>query len=92
MQGRRAPLQPNGWLGNLVIGDYGRSENPNAKGRNSWWQVKAPDGSEGCLDPSIHTVIEHEDGTITVSPSIDFSKRKLNGWHGWLERGVWRSC
>lgn len=33
-------------------------------------------------------VTEHDDETITVSPSIFDAP---NGWHGWLERGVWRS-
>jgi len=35
-----------------------------------------------------HTVIEHENGTISVSPSI-----LINGtgtWHGFLEKGIWR--
>lgn len=35
-----------------------------------------------------HQVVEHEDGTITVSPSI-----LVDGewqWHGYLEHGVWR--
>jgi hypothetical protein len=38
-----------------------------------------------------HDVVEHEDGTITVSPSI-LVKAGRNGveWHGYLERGVWR--
>lgn len=44
-----------------------------------------------------HKVVEHEDGTITVSPSIrvflpatdEISQREL--WHGYLERGIWRS-
>lgn len=33
---------------------------------------------------------EHGDGTISVSPSI-MDDSPL-GWHGWLERGVWREC
>lgn len=38
-----------------------------------------------------HTVIEHEDGTISVSPSILISwPRTGEQWHGYLERGVWR--
>lgn len=45
---------------------------------------------------SAHQVLEHEDGTITVSPSIRVSTRRqdkdLELWHGYLERGVWRSC
>ncbi len=43
-----------------------------------------------------HTVTEHEDGTITVSPSILCSageecSRRMEAealYHGWLERGV----
>jgi hypothetical protein len=36
-------------------------------------------------------LIEHDDGTITISPSI-LDSGTPNGWHGFLERGVWRSC
>ena len=50
-----------------------------------------------------HVVTEHEDGSISVGGSIlgrvvhsehvggvgPISSR--GGWHGWLERGVWRS-
>lgn len=40
-----------------------------------------------------HKVVEHEDGTITVSPSILVSKGwEGKEWHGFLERGVWREC
>lgn len=53
------------------------------------WFVYTPKGSVG--DLSLHQVTEHEDGTITVSPSIlvdhwDPQKR----WHGYLEHGEWR--
>jgi hypothetical protein len=37
-----------------------------------------------------HEVVEHEDGTITVSPSILISHWTGKQWHGFLERGVWR--
>jgi hypothetical protein len=38
-----------------------------------------------------HDVAEHEDGTITVSPSILVHGDGVQGaWHGFLERGVWR--
>jgi hypothetical protein len=36
-----------------------------------------------------HQVVEHEDGTITVSPSI-LTGRGERQWHGYLEHGVWR--
>jgi hypothetical protein len=34
------------------------------------WIIRDPDGRIGWLHPSKHQVIEHQDGTITVSPSI----------------------
>lgn len=91
MNGRRVYADELGWLCvQLQPGDYGRATNALAEGRPSgWWQVCCPDGSEGSLSPENHTVIEHEDGTITVSPSIDISKRKAGAYHGFLQRGVW---
>lgn len=57
-------------------------------GRVEWWIVD-PAGQIGRLGK--HEVTEHEDGTITVSPSI-LSTTATHGhdWHGYLERGVWR--
>lgn len=50
-----------------------------------WW-CRPPDCHSGMLTD--HEVAAHEDGTITVSPSID-----LPGiWHGYLRRGVWTEC
>lgn len=89
------------------------------KDRDGTWSVFTPNGRLGSI--AKHTVIEHEDGTITVSPSIlvypteaptrtDEERRAMQrqygwtdeetgfaldsrpGWHGWLERGVWREC
>lgn len=40
-----------------------------------------------------HTYIIEEDGTLTVSPSISDTREGSNvsdGWHGYLECGVWR--
>ena len=40
-----------------------------------------------------HQVIEHNDGTLTVSPSILVSDGAAgHQWHGFLERGVWREA
>lgn len=47
--------------------------------------IKDPNGNIGSC--RTHTLAEHDDGTITVSPSI-----LGDGYHGWLERGVWREC
>lgn len=53
------------------------------------WFACTPDGRLG--DLSNHEVTEHEDGTITVSPSILVSGGGSQGdWHGYLEKGVWR--
>lgn len=37
-----------------------------------------------------HDVVEHDDGTITVSPSIFVNEGRPNAWHGYLEAGVWK--
>lgn len=40
-----------------------------------------------------HQVTEHENGTITVSPSILVTCNHVDGkqrWHGYLEAGTWR--
>ncbi len=50
------------------------------------WNARAPRGGSGILDG--HTVVEHDDGTITISPSLD-----LPGiWHGFLRAGVFEKC
>lgn len=57
------------------------------RGGVAW--VCLPDGTGPCrLDG--WTLTEHEDGTITTSPSILDKKPDGDGWHGYLERGVWR--
>jgi hypothetical protein len=96
VQGRRLLPNADGYLPpSFEPGDYGRATNAEAiavSERHGWWQVCAPDGSNGSLNPRIHAVTEHEDGTITVSPSIDFSQRRPGAYHGFLVRGVWRGC
>jgi hypothetical protein len=61
--------------------------------------VKLPDGTYLVRPPDPrfhagslagHRVVEHEDGTITASPSILISEPNVGQWHGFLERGVWR--
>jgi len=37
-----------------------------------------------------HVVVENEDGTITVTPSILIRDWRGNEWHGYIENGVWR--
>lgn len=65
-------------------GDYG-------KDKNGKWFARAPKGHMGSLVN--HDVTEHEDGTITVSPSIlivDGADKEI--WHGYLIKGVWKEC
>jgi hypothetical protein len=63
---------------------------PAGDGSTVWW-IKDPAGHVGRI--SKHTVEEHEDGTITVSPSILSTKADHgHDWHGFLERGVWREA
>lgn len=55
------------------------------------WYCQAPGEGDFFGNLSKHTVVEHEDGTITVSPSILISRPHTGeSWHGYLERGVWR--
>ena len=47
----------------------------------------------GAANLSNHTVVEHEDGTITVTPSILMNWRQgKTPVHGYLTCGVWRDC
>lgn len=59
-------------------GDYWRDEETGI-----WWAY-LPKGGVGNL--ADHQITEHEDGTITVNPSILMPGE----WHGYLEHGVWR--
>lgn len=70
----------------LKSSEYGKSL------EGTWYCV--PPGKEPFSflgDLRKHTVVEHEDGTITVSPSIEI-KSHLGTWHGYLERGIWREA
>jgi len=86
MTGRRMPdvdadkLVPD----DVQHGDYWRDST------GTWW-ICPPRGSIGRI--SNHTVVEHDDGTITASPSILMtSGDSRQRWHGYLEKGVWREC
>ena len=84
MQGRRLPD------GSKIFapGDYAFTDGQ--------WHLKPPLNAHGKSyvgTLGTHTVVVHEDGTITVSPSIlqQYGDDEVI-WHGFLERGVWRSC
>ena len=85
MQGKRVYADKNGSL-TMAPGDYGQDP------RDGTWYARPPvnKGHSGWLKN--HQVTEHEDGTITVSPSILVEWGDGVTWHGFLERGIWRIC
>lgn len=91
MQGRRLPdltwgAGTDAWDSARQPGDYARIVKD---GEPYAWYVMTPNGHQGTLRN--HTVIEHDDGTVTASPSIVVSLVGTDeGWHGYLEGGVWR--
>lgn len=82
MKGKRVYPDEEGLL-NLKSGEYGCYEN------GTWYAI--PFNSKLIANLNGHNIVEHEDGTITVSPSILVRNHTLS-WHGYLERGVWREC
>lgn len=64
---------------------------------NTVWGIVTPNGLYGML--SIHTVREHEDGTISIRPGDGSSNSVLVSggpdnlsWHGYVEHGIWSEC
>jgi hypothetical protein len=78
-QGKRASPNSDGLLF-LADGEYGLDT-------HGKWYARPPGNHMGNL--SGHSVTEHDDGTITVSPSILIDDGR-SVWHGYLERGAWR--
>ena len=56
------------------------------------WFATAPKSGMSCGSLMNHTVVEHEDETITVTPSIIMDMGDGQVWHGYLEHGIWREC
>jgi hypothetical protein len=60
------------------------------------WHTIPPCGHIGFLHSENHHVTEHDDGTITVDPSIwchsGGESHNERCWHGFLRKGVWREC
>lgn len=95
MQGNRidAIEGDKGWpFPDLKPGEYGKDED------GVWYCVPpgSPEGVLGCLGDGLgnkgHKVTEHEDKSITASPSILISNGQGWSYHGYLERGIWREC
>lgn len=86
MNGRRVPDGTSPHL--YEPGDYGRWK--------GGWYARCPGDGPRRLQGNLsqHHVTEHDDGTITVSPSILVTAEWAGvpqTWHGYLERGQWRS-
>lgn len=86
--GRRVP--PSTAITELEPGDY-RWDGPD--GGLILWGM-APSG-EVCRIDERWLVQEHEDGTVSVGPTAPGEAysiwiNKPDGWHGFLERGVWK--
>ena len=94
-QGRRVYSESGYSFGRMERGDYGM-------GPDGRWWLMSPWGDRGLIKAEIHSVVEFPDGTITISPSTMFQEQHGEGdppvcfprfgWHGYLERGVWREC
>lgn len=76
-QGRRV----FGWP--VEAGDYWRDT------KTGKWYAATPLSRDHLAGLANHQIVEHEDGTISVSPSI-LAEGQEGRWHGYLERGVWR--
>jgi hypothetical protein len=105
MQGTRLP--DGEWLsraadGEIKPGDYGQCDAgwfvccPNGSTTRLWVDEDDRNGNR-------HVVTEHDDGSISVGGSIlgrEVPSERIGGvgpiaaegWHGWLEHGVWREC
>jgi hypothetical protein len=71
-------------------GDWNADRQPGEYWRNGDRWCGITPRFDHYVDVTTWTVTEHDDGTITVSPSIFGNKDRPSAWHGFLERGVWR--
>ncbi len=84
---------PNGrrvdeWDGSSILEKGAYAKSP----KDGVWYAMTPNGRLGNL--AEHDVVEHDDGTITVSPSILVTTGSYDRppWHGYLRCGVWKEC
>lgn len=88
-QGRRLP--------DVEQGQLPERDGPDDSYRGAYWRDSAgvwwcgvPKAGMGIGNLQLHTITEHEDGTITAHPSLLVSAGNGRQWHGYLERGVFR--
>lgn len=96
MQGHRLPDvcrdSPEGWdawerAGQTVAPPGAYMKVVKADGSTWCWYVRAPNGDVASVGFKNHTIVEHGDGTITVSPSLVFPHG--GRYHGFLRQGAW---
>jgi len=83
--GKRIAAPPTEWPEGQCpyeVGDYWKDESGD-------WRGITPNGLPVWLKN--HEVVEHEDLTITVTPSILANGGKRNEWHGYITKGIWKS-
>ncbi len=81
-QGRRVECNREGWY-KLEPGDYCRQ-------LDGTYMARVPELCFHTGSLKKHNIIEHEDESITVSPSILHTEPNVGQWHGYLEKGIWR--
>jgi uncharacterized protein DUF6527 len=57
-------------------------------------RLRVQQGGPGSDAPPVWGYTEHSDGTVTITPSINQAPvpGHVEGWHGFLERGEWRTA
>lgn len=56
---------------------------------NKIWYGRLPTEEKLFCNLSAHDIVEHNENTITVSPSILVTTWDGKRWHGYLRNGVW---
>lgn len=88
LQGRRLPNGDDRLLvapSKAKPGDYGLYQGYTGDKLALFFVL--PHGERGHITFPPHELTVNDDGTITISPSI---LHPADGWHGYLERGIWR--
>jgi hypothetical protein len=64
-----------------------------SKQSNGTWFLCLPTGIHATINNEIWKITEHENNTITVTPSINTTSHNPEyNWHGYLENGIFREC
>lgn len=81
----------------LVASELYRNEDMSGNLTGGVWGYCSPDGN-GIGTLALHTVREHDDGTVSVRPGDGSSNSILHSggskglvWHGYIEHNVWTS-